>query len=192
MKYVLVLDVAKGKSMFMLSSDIGAYLYTIATRVYAEYTIGEYLASAAGDYVGFYSYANQLRDDNGELVDSYTYGSFLELVLYENEYCGTTNPTFTFNFKKAFDKYKDNTDKYLGRTYSEIVADHTFYQAVARDFFNKLDEEYSEIYSAGYDVSEQGAIIDSNGEEVSFFRGKKYIYCYISFCTMFCCELCFI
>ena len=27
-------------------------------------------------------------------------------IIYENEYCGNANPVFTFNFKKAFDKYK--------------------------------------------------------------------------------------
>ena len=37
----------------LLSSDIGAFLYTIATRVYAEYTIYESLASAAGKYVEY-------------------------------------------------------------------------------------------------------------------------------------------
>ena len=36
----------------LLSSDIGEYLYTVATRVYAEYTIYESLAQAAGDYNG--------------------------------------------------------------------------------------------------------------------------------------------
>ncbi len=163
----------------LLSSDIGEYLYTIATRVYAEYTIGEYLATAAGDYVGYYSYANQLKDDNGNIVDAYSYGSFLELVIYENEYCGNNNPVFTFNFKTAFEKYKDEHDKYLGLTYEQIIANETIYQVAAQEFFDKMDKEYKEIYSAGYDVSEQGIVVNKEGDAVSFYSRETFVYCYM-------------
>ena len=163
----------------LLSSDIGAFLYTIATRVYAEYTIGEYLAGAAGDYSGYYSYVNQLTDDEGNIVDAFSYGSFVELLLYENEYCGTTNPVFTYNFKKAFDKYKDGEGKYLNRTYEELVADEAFYKVAAREFFNNIDKDHERIYNAGYQISEQGIVVNDEGEAVSFYSGNTYIYCYM-------------
>ncbi len=42
----------------LLSSDLGEYLYTVANRVYAQYTIYESLASAAGKYVEYDQYMN--------------------------------------------------------------------------------------------------------------------------------------
>ena len=89
----------------LLSSDIGEYLYTVATRVYAEYTIYESLAQAAGDYNGYFAYMNKQYDTNGQVVDAFTYASFKELVLYENEISGNANPVFTFSMYKAYELY---------------------------------------------------------------------------------------
>lgn len=162
----------------LLSSDIGEYLYTIATRVFAEYTIGEYLAGAAGDYLGYYNYVNYLTDDDGNPIEAYNYGSFTDLIYYENQYCGGTNPVFTFNFKKAFDKYK-NAYGYVGLfKYEDCLADEGVFKITARILFEKIDEDYKEIYRDGYDVGESGKIIDSNGEEVEGVS-ETHIYCYM-------------
>ncbi len=42
----------------LLGSDLGEYLYTVANRVYAQYTIYESLASAAGHYDEYEKYMN--------------------------------------------------------------------------------------------------------------------------------------
>ena len=111
----------------LLSSDIGEYLYTVATRVYSEYTICEYLAGSGGDYAGYFSYVNRLPDETGERTDSYNYGSFAELVQYENEFCGNATPTFTFNFKKAFAKYFNLDDFKITTHYTKMLTN--LYQA---------------------------------------------------------------
>ncbi len=162
----------------LLSSDIGEYLYTIATRVYAEYTICEYLAVAAGDYSDYYSYINNLTDDEGNVIDSYTFGTFKELVQYENEYCGNANPTFTFNFKKAFEKYQDDDGKIFGKKYDDVIASEFYYNAVIGSIMDELDKEYVNIYKNGYQISEKGKVIDEKGREVDGYD-EEYIYCYM-------------
>lgn len=162
----------------LLSSDIGEYLYTVATRVYAEYTICEYLAAAAGDYSGYYSYINNLTDEEGNAIESYTFGTFKELVQYENEYCGNANPTFTFNFKKAFEKYQDDDGEILGKKYDDVVASNYYYNAVIGSIMDELDKEYSGIYKNGYQISEKGKVIDEKGREVEGYD-EEYIYCYM-------------
>ena len=160
----------------LLSSDIGEYLYTIATRVYAEYTIGEYLAAAAGDYVGYYNYANMLRDEDGNIVEAFNYGTFIELVRYENKYCGETNPVFTFNFRKAFAKYQSG-GRVNGFTLEQALANDYYFDYVARTLFNNIDKEYETQYKAGYYVNEYGNLIDKNGKEAA--KDGDYIYCYM-------------
>lgn len=162
----------------LLSSDIGEYLYTVATRVYAEYTICEYLAVAAGDYSGYYSYINNLTDDEGNAIESYTFGTFKELVQYENEYCGNANPTFTFNFKKAFEKYQDDDGEIFGKEYDDVIASNYYYNAVIGSIMDELDKEYSGIYANGYQISEKGKVIDEKGREVDGYD-EEYIYCYM-------------
>ena len=85
----------------VLSSDFGEYLYTVATRVYAQYTIYESLARAAGDYSSYYAYTNGYTDVNGDTIDVFKYGSFEDLVTLENKTCGNSTPMFTFNIKNA-------------------------------------------------------------------------------------------
>ena len=91
----------------ILSSDFGEYLYTVATRVYAQYTIYEYMAKASGNSELYYAYLNKLKDDNGETIDAFTYSSFIELLEYENKFLNDDAdiPMFTFNInqvKKAY------------------------------------------------------------------------------------------
>lgn len=161
----------------LLSSDIGEYLYTVATRVYAEYTIGEYLASAGDDYLGYYNYSNNLKDEDGNAVTSYTYGTFIELLKYENEYCGSLNPTFTFNFKKAFDLYKNSNGKVAGFTYDEALNNDIKYNAVAQKLIDKMNDDYSNVYYAGNYITDYGEVVDSKGEVIS--QNKTYVYCYM-------------
>lgn len=161
----------------LMSSDIGSYLYTIATRVYAEYTICEYLAASAGDYSGYYSYINGLTDEEGNVIDSYTFGSFYELVRYENEYCGNSTPTFTFNYKKAFEKYKDTDGKVAGFSYDNSLLSLENYTQVVKEIMKNLEKEYKTIYKNGYQVAENGKIVDSDGKETTAF--KNSIFCYM-------------
>ena len=192
----------------LLSSDIGEYLYTVATRVYSEYTIGEYLAGAGNDYAGYYSYVNKLSDENGKRVDAYNYGSFAELVQYENEFCGNATPTFTFNFKKAFSKHFDLDDFKKSTHYSKLLsrgdpeAVTKFNECTTKEqvFTStnpdcaalKYDDVYYQIVyylvdkiNVDYEnIYDAGHIIGENGYE-SYKTGenistnKEYIYCYM-------------
>lgn len=162
----------------LLSSDIGEYLYTVATRIYAEYTIGEYLAKSCGDYSGYYNYVNQLTDQDGNATNSFSYGSFIELLKYENEYCGNNNPTFTFNFKKAFDHYSED-DKILNYTYTQVMDSNSVYEMVAQYIIDAINDDYDAIYGSDYDVSEDWTVIDVDGEEVVSYYGENYVYCYM-------------
>ena len=86
----------------ILSSDFGEYLFKVATRVYAQYSIYEFLANASGDYAGYYAYINGHRDEEGNKIDAFTYSSFYELVKYENNISKTKTPTFTFNYANVY------------------------------------------------------------------------------------------
>lgn len=162
----------------LLSSDIGEYLYTVATRVYAEYTIGEFLAKSCNDYGGYYAYVNQLTDQDGNTIDSFSYGSFIELLKYENDYCGNNNPTFTFNFKKAFNLYSES-NKIMGFTYDEIMANDSYFKLVAQYIIGKINDDYKGIYRNKYDVSEDWTVIDSDGEQVDSYYGETHVFCYM-------------
>lgn len=163
----------------LLSSDIGEYLYTIATRIYAEYTIGEYLANAGNDYSSYYSYVNNLKDENGNVIDAFNYGSFKDLIKYENEYCGSKNPTFTFNIKKAFDVYKDEDNKINGFAYDDYKANEYLFDLLITTLIEKIDEDYSRIYLHNYQVTEDGQVVNELLEPVSSYSGEEYVYCYM-------------
>lgn len=168
----------------LLSSDIGEYLYTIATRVYAEYTIGEYLANAAGDYASYYGYVNSLKDEEGNEINSYEFGTFAELIIYENEYCGNSNPTFSFNFKKAFEKYADyneTTGKYTlnGLTLSEIQGNTIIYKSAIETIVKNMKKDYELIYKDGYMISEFGEVVDEYGNVANSYKNETHIYCYM-------------
>ncbi len=168
----------------LLSSDIGEYLYTLATRIYAEYTIGEYLACAGNDYSGYYGYVNLLKDEDGNTIDAFNYGTFNELVIYENQYCGKNNPTFTFNVEKAFNRYakKDNDgddNKLNGLTLENYKSDTVRYSGLVSTLLEMLDSEYEELYHYGYQVTEHGSIVDENFEEIEGYDEDKYVYFYM-------------
>lgn len=162
----------------LLSSEIGEYLYKVATRVYAEYTICEYLAAAGGDYSGYYSYVNNLTDEDGNTVDSYTFGSFAQLVRYENEYCGNSTPTFTFNFKKAFEKYMNIDNKTInGYTYDMALTSLDNYESVCYTIVKKLESDYDGIYSKGGQISDSGKVVNVSGGLNS--DETEHFYCYM-------------
>lgn len=168
----------------LLSSDVGEYLYTLATRIYAEYTIGEYLACAGGDYSGYYGYANLLKDEDGKLIDSYNYGTFKELVIYENQYCGNNNPTFTFNVKKAFNRFAkldedDDDTKFNGLTFDQYTADTIRYGGLISTMLDLMDKEYEEFYRYDYQISEHGALVDKHFEVVAGYEKEEFVYCYM-------------
>ncbi len=168
----------------LLSSDIGEYLYTIATRIYAEYTIGEYLANAGGDYAGYYGYVNSLKDENGDIIDAFNYGTFIDLVRYENQYCGNRTPTFTFNVKQAFDYYEalegnDGDDLLAGTTYEQALLSESRYQGLISYLLEKIDEHYESIYSKGLQISEDGIVVDEFGDPESTYEDEEYIFCYM-------------
>ncbi len=143
----------------MLSSDFGEYLYKIATRVYAQYTIYESLAYAGGDYAKYYAFVNGLTDENGNVVTSFSYGSFYELVKYENSVIGNGTPTFTFNYRKVYRALinEDATDQ-------EILASLNDYSSFMK-VYKALDAEYSRVYGNTSDI-----LISDNDD----------IYCFLS------------
>ena len=143
----------------LLSSDIGEYLYTVATRVYAEYTIYESLAQAAGDYVGYYAYMNKQYDVNGNIVDAFTYGSFKELVRYENELCGNASPVFSFSMYKAYADYIARNAGSQNKIPSSLSSSHSVlaryndsvsrygFDTVYRELYKHVWKYYEENYS---------------------------------------------
>lgn len=87
----------------LMSSDFGEYLYTIATRVYAQYAIYESLAFAGDDYAYYYAYINGYTDENGDVVNAFKYGTFQQLVQYENQSLRPgAVPTYTFNYADVY------------------------------------------------------------------------------------------
>jgi hypothetical protein len=127
----------------LLSSDLGEYLYRIATRVYAQYTIYEYLATASGDYAKYYNYINGFTDENGDTVDSFNYASFYELTKYENLTLGKKTPTFSFNIEKVYEHFKG---QYAASLNVENFQDSESY---FYDLLEKLDNYYQNIYTSG-------------------------------------------
>lgn len=131
----------------MLSSDFGEYIYKLATRVYAEYTIYESLAYAGGDYAKYYAFVNDLVDENGKKVTSFTYGSFYDLVVYENSVLGNGSATFTFNYRRVYRALVDKnaTDEEIRASLENRSPKGINYATV----FNLLDSRYSSVYSNG-------------------------------------------
>lgn len=138
----------------LLSSDIGEYLYTIATRVYAQYTIYESLATAAGDYSGYYAYTSGQKDENGDEIDYFTYSSFYELVKYENMLSGQSSPVYTFNMKKAYESYA----KEYGYSPSTITLNNSNFLNNYHLIYNYVNEKYRDTYSAGGRISDKSDV----------------------------------
>lgn len=130
-------------STVLMSSDLSEYLYTVATRVYAQYTVYEYLASASGDYAKYYDYINGLPDENGDIVDSFTYSTFYELTQYENQDVASAIPTFTFNFEKVYKAL-------INENASDSEIENAFGNASTfNNVLTQLDNYYSSVYKSG-------------------------------------------
>ena len=142
----------------LLSSDIGEYLYTIATRIFAQYTIYETLACSTGDYAGYYAYTSGQLDETGKVIDKFVYGSFYDLVKYENMFGGNSTPVFTFSMKKAFKEYakeykiypnSELTDDKLNEKYAEEIATESSFKLLYTKLFKYVDDKYKQYYSVG-------------------------------------------
>lgn len=142
-------------STVLLSSDFGEYLYTIANRVFAQYTIYEALATAGGDYAKYYAYINGGIDETGDLVKSFTYGSFYDLVMYENDVIGNGVATFTFNIAKAY-RYL-NPDQ-SGLSNSDILTSYVNSKTSFYNLFKQIDSEYEKQYKQGNEIAEDSPI----------------------------------
>lgn len=149
----------------LLSSDIGEYLYTIATRIFAQYTIYESLACSTGDYAGYYAYTSEQLDENGNVVDKFMYGSFYDLVRYENMYAGNSSPVYTFNMKKAFMRYakhdndlKNKTDSQLNDEYKTILQYENEFKKWYDILFEYVDNIYRNEYSVGAKIEDTSDI----------------------------------
>lgn len=132
----------------LLSSDIGEYLYTIATRVYAQYTIYESLANACGDYAGYYAFTTGQKDSEGNETDRFKYASFRQLVKYENLTSGQASPIYTFKMEKAYEAYAK-------KEHISIPYDPSNFDIYYFGVYNFLDEYYKGIYEAGGRVSDK-------------------------------------
>lgn len=152
----------------LLSSDIGEYLYKIANRVVAEYTIYESLACASGDYAGYYAYTNGEKDENGDEIDTFTYGSFKELVEYENLTSSQVSPTFTFNLKKGYMAY-------YRANVNANASDDTCIGAykTERSGTNGFDKVYEKVSSY---IMKQYEIACENKQKIS---DDSDIFCYL-------------
>ncbi len=125
-------------STVMLSSEFGEYLYKVANRAFAQYTINESLAYASGDYSNYYAALNGIVDENGNAVSAFEYGSFYDLAVYENSVVGNGAPVFTFNFRKVYEYYK-------GEAFNKneiTLPDFT-------EIYNRLVADYNTVYGNG-------------------------------------------
>lgn len=141
-------------STAILSSDFAEYLYTVATRVLAQYTIYESLARSADDYDTYYAYYNKQTDSNGDLVNAFTYGTFKQLVEYENRSLKDGKvPMFTFNLKYVGQKYKESKEKnnssFFGRIFNGI-SDFVGYIFGRSEEWGKMLAWYEEEYRKKY------------------------------------------
>lgn len=97
----------------LMSSDVGEYLYTVASRIFGQYSINEWLATSGGDYTNYYAYINGDLDENGDQVTAFEYGSFADLVKYENTLCNGNVPTYTFSISNAYKKMYGDSDYFV-------------------------------------------------------------------------------
>ena len=170
----------------LLSSDLGEYLYTIATRVYAQYTIYEALATASGDYAGYLAFVNDDVDETGSPVDAFTFSTFYELVEYENQFAGNSTPTFSFNMYKVYKYYLDRNDAEIMRfhrqhypsgdvtvttaksSYKQQISTKVGHFSLYNILLQKLHTEYTENY-----IMTNGRI-DDNDDRYCFMLDTYY------------------
>lgn len=167
----------------LLSSDIGEYLYTIATRIFAQYTIYEALACSTGDYAGYYSYTSGQLDENGKPIDKFMYGSFYDLVKYENMLAGNSTPVYTFSMKKAFKHYakqddtlRTKTDAELNDMYSTILRSETLFKQWYNTLFAYIDGIYQNDYGVGETIPDTSDIYCFMFETYWAMRNNIYFY----------------
>ncbi len=167
----------------LLSSDIGEYLYTIATRIFAQYTIYEALACSTGDYAGYYSYTSGQLDENGKVIDKFRYGSFYDLVRYENMLAGNSTPVYTFSMKKAFKHYAKQDDTLSTKTeaelndmYATILQNETLFKQWYAILFNYVDGIYQNDYAVGETIPDTSDIYCFMFETYWAMKNNIYFY----------------
>ncbi len=145
----------------LLSSDFGEYLYTIATRVYAEYTIYESMALASGDYENYYCYVNDMLNVDGELVDAFKYSTFYDLVKYENKISGGT-PMYTFNMYNTYKYFQEQNgetnEEAIASRYATLTSTDRGHQSLFNSLLTKLNEHYMSVYSKDGKIPEDSPI----------------------------------
>lgn len=145
----------------ILSSDFGEYLYTIATRVYAQYTIYESLALASGDYGNYYAYVNDMVGIDGELVEAFKYSTFYELVKYENKLSGGT-PMYTFNMYNVYKFFQEEngvTDENVIKAgFDSQTSTEDGYYSLFKSLLNKLNQHYMGVYSKDGKIDDNSPI----------------------------------
>ena len=147
----------------LLSSDLGEYLYTIATRIYAQYTIYEALACASGDYASYLAYVNDQPDAAGNIVDAFKFSSFYDLLKYENELSGNSTPMFTFSMLNVYRYYEKEANDSITETeiranFKSATSTEAGYRATYNRLFKKLDEYYQTEYQAGRRVPDNSPL----------------------------------
>lgn len=161
----LVLSVYKAYlSTVIMSSDYGEYLYKLATRVYAQYTIYEAMAMASGNYAEYLAYLNGDVDEDGNPVP-FTYASFYELLKYENLVFSNDAPTFTFSYRNVY--------KYFNPSTSDTVEDSTIRsnmnnESQYKTLLDKLIAEYEDVYLR------QGSTISESDDRYCFLLEVYY------------------
>lgn len=163
----------------ILSSDFGEYLYTVATRVYSQYTIFEYLAKASNHPEQYYAYITGQTDEDGNVIDAFKYSSFEELVEYENKYIEDNEiPMFTFNknaVKSALKLQTNNTKDLLkaleNEYYNVYVAGAKNEEKISTD-----DPRYCFLLDVYYTIKQNLTLRGSSSEPVYLQLFKKFIY----------------
>lgn len=146
----------------LLSSDMGEYLYKVANRVYAQYTIYESLASASGDYAKYLAFMEGKEDENGETINSFMYSSFYELLKYENIELGSVAPTYTFNVARVY--------KFLNPTTTLTDSE------IRSSIFSSSESEYQSLFNDYYSYYEN---VYSKGSKI---KDNEEIYCFMFDC----------
>lgn len=138
----------------LLSSDMGEYLYKVANRVYAQYTIYESLASASGDYAKYLAFMEGKEDENGETINSFMYSSFYELLKYENIELGSVAPTYTFNVARVYKFLNPDTTLTDSDIRNNIFSSESEYQSLFNDYYSY----YQNVYSKGSKIKDNEEI----------------------------------
>ncbi len=168
----------------ILSSDFGEYLYTVANRVYAQYTIFESLANASGNYI---EYSKYMEGESHSLVlkignEYYDITSYVEEIKTDDRLTFKTNGAYSqasraqaivinekSNFQTIYDAAKDSFRIRIKRTGVDGASSCTIIDAIIK---NELDIGGPQNELAG---KEDKLVAGGDGVEVDVYTSSTHV-----------------